>query len=422
MAHRLIKNGELYLYGTVGLMLFFEDGFTDSEVIEALSELDGDVTVHLNSGGGAAFMGVAIHNALKAHEGRITIQVDGIAASAASIIAMAGDDIVMRDGSMLMIHNGSGLTLGTAEAHRKTATALGKLDKSMANIYAKRTGRESGEVKSMMDAETWMTAEEAVEEGFATEWDEDEEAEEATAFDYRLYAKAPERLVAMANSFKFSRDYSAIRAAMPAANQPAKETSMAVTRSGQEKPVNFDELTLDGLKAAKPDLVAEIRAEVEAEAAEAAAEAAAKAKVAEEDEDDKPKKKEDEETGAKAALALLRSPEAKGRHELAVELAEAVSDGDLKLSRAKVALSKSPKVATAALASFIADEAALNLKSAPGGEPEKKGVPQNKDGWTAEFNGSDKLKAEFVTVQDYVAFKTVEARGGDRVLNGRPAR
>src|SRR4051812_38410199 len=104
MAHRLIRNGDLVLNGPVGGSFFSETGFSDNDVIEALTELEGDITVRINSGGGSAFQGIGIFNALKAHDGKVTVAVDGIAASAASIIAMAGEDIVMREGAMMMIH------------------------------------------------------------------------------------------------------------------------------------------------------------------------------------------------------------------------------------------------------------------------------------------------------------------------------
>ncbi len=114
MPSRLIVNGELVLFGTVGMVSFFDedDGFTAIEVQRALAEMNGDIVVKINSGGGVAFDGLAIHNALKDFAGKVTVFVQGIAASAASIIAMAGDEVVMQAGALLMIHDGSGLTLG----------------------------------------------------------------------------------------------------------------------------------------------------------------------------------------------------------------------------------------------------------------------------------------------------------------------
>src|SRR5688572_19899908 len=128
MTHRLIKNGALVLYGPVGMLDWFNEGFTATEVIEALAEMEGDITVHINSGGGFAFDGIAISNALKAYDGKVTTVNDAFAASAASIIFMAGEERLMSDGSILMIHNAAGFTIGTAKDHRKGADVLDKLD------------------------------------------------------------------------------------------------------------------------------------------------------------------------------------------------------------------------------------------------------------------------------------------------------
>ncbi|QND42405.1 Clp protease ClpP [Rhizobium leguminosarum bv. viciae] len=117
---KLIVDGELMLYGPVGFTDFWdESGFTSSQVIEALVALSGDIVVRLNSGGGIAMEGSAIHNALKRHDGRVIVKIDAIAASAASLIAMAGDEIEMPLGTLLMIHEPSGMTLGPADDHRR---------------------------------------------------------------------------------------------------------------------------------------------------------------------------------------------------------------------------------------------------------------------------------------------------------------
>lgn len=125
MTNRLIKNGELCLYGTVGGSWWDEEYFTASEVNGALEEMSGDIVVRLNSGGGSAFQGIAIQNALLRYDGEVTVSVEALAASAASVIAMAGDDVVMQPGSMMMIHDPSSITFGTAEEHERTAVTPG---------------------------------------------------------------------------------------------------------------------------------------------------------------------------------------------------------------------------------------------------------------------------------------------------------
>lgn len=200
MPKNLLVNGEIVLYGPVGGSWWDDEGFTAADVLHTLSMLDGDVKVRLNSGGGLAWDGVAIFNALKAHDGRVTIQIDAIAASAASIIAMSGDEIIMRGGALMMIHDASTITWGNAEDLQKTVDMLLKLDGQMAAVYSKRTGLSREECAALMDAETWLTGEEAVEKGFATST-EDAEPAIASIFNYRAYAHAPEHLKAISRPF-----------------------------------------------------------------------------------------------------------------------------------------------------------------------------------------------------------------------------
>jgi ATP-dependent protease ClpP protease subunit len=115
----LLVNGALQLYGAVGIT--WDEGFSVSDVAAALAEHgEGDLTVRINSGGGIATDGMAIYSLLKTHPGEITMIVDGVAASAASLIAMAGDKRQMMDGAMLMIHDPATITLGNAAEHEKT--------------------------------------------------------------------------------------------------------------------------------------------------------------------------------------------------------------------------------------------------------------------------------------------------------------
>ncbi len=194
----VLKDGEILLYGFVGES-YFDQGFTSVEVLDALAEIgrDTDVTVRINSGGGYVHEGFAVYNALTAHKGKVTVQIDSIAASSASLIAMAGEKITMRPGSLMMIHDPSGFTAGTVEDHRKAVSALERWAISMADVYAERSGKEAADVRATMKDELWMTADEAVAEGYADEA-VGKKAQTASAFDYRLYAKAPARLTALA--------------------------------------------------------------------------------------------------------------------------------------------------------------------------------------------------------------------------------
>ena len=127
-----------------------------------------EVDVEINSPGGDVFAGLAIYNGLRASGKKINVKVLGLAASAASLIAMAGDTIEMPENAFLMVHNPWGFAMGGADEMRNTADVLDKIGMSLVSTYAKRTGKSDAEIAALLDAETWMTAQEAVDAGFAT--------------------------------------------------------------------------------------------------------------------------------------------------------------------------------------------------------------------------------------------------------------
>lgn len=196
----VMKDGEMVLSGTVGAG-FFDDGFTYLDVVEALASIgrNNDVVVHINSGGGIATEGIAIFNALESHKGKVTVIVESVAASAASVIAMAGDDVVLRSGASMMIHDPAAFTVGNSGEHAKSVEMLETIATSMADIYAEKTGRKAKDIREEMKAETWMTAKEAVAKGYADRIEKGR-SKEPMAFDYRVYQHAPERMVALAES------------------------------------------------------------------------------------------------------------------------------------------------------------------------------------------------------------------------------
>jgi ATP-dependent protease ClpP protease subunit len=151
------------------------------------------VDLRLNSPGGSVFDAVAIHNALKRHAGPVTVWIDGIAASAASYIAMAGDEIVMPENAFLMIHDPAGLVMGTAEDMRAMAEALDKVKGSLVSGYAAKSGRTTEEVSRLMSAETWFDASDAVAQGFADRLVEPVRI--AANFDIGRFRNAPPVLV-----------------------------------------------------------------------------------------------------------------------------------------------------------------------------------------------------------------------------------
>ena len=192
----LLKDSTLTLYGTVSPEALPDSAsFSAKDVRDALDEHGaGDMTVNLNSAGGVALEGLAIFNTLKGHQGKIKINVDAIAASAASLIAMAGDEIVMRDGALIMIHDPRTETFGTSSAHRQTADRLDILSNQFREIYAKRTGKTEKAIGDLMTAESWLDADQAIAAGFATRKSDGERARIYASFDYSKYRNAPEFL------------------------------------------------------------------------------------------------------------------------------------------------------------------------------------------------------------------------------------
>jgi ATP-dependent Clp protease protease subunit len=184
----------LEVYDVIGAD-FFGDGITASAVSDAIAQAGqhDSVALRINSPGGDAFEGVAIYNVLKNHGKPVNVYVDGLAASAASIIAMAGDTICMGTGSMLMIHPAQGMAMGDAKAVREFADTLDQVSASIADIYVERTKNTKKSVTEMMNAETWMSAKEAVKNGFATSV-ADNAKTVSNAFDLSTFKNVPEEL------------------------------------------------------------------------------------------------------------------------------------------------------------------------------------------------------------------------------------
>lgn len=174
--------GALHIYDAVGGW----DGVYAKDVVAKLDELRDQgakhLDVHINSPGGDVFEGMAIHTAIKGwSSGEKRVHVDGLAASMASIVAMAGDEICIAPTAMIMVHNPRGFAMGEAGDLRKVADRLDAIRGVMVDVYAKRTGLEAKELETMCDAETWMSADEAVKKGFAdqvVERDDDDDEEE----------------------------------------------------------------------------------------------------------------------------------------------------------------------------------------------------------------------------------------------------
>lgn len=225
---------EIYLYGTVGESFWGEEAFCASGVVAMLDGLDGPLTVNLNSGGGVVHEGVTIYNLLRDYPGDVTINVQGIAASIASVIALAGDEIIMGEGAMVMIHDPAAFFVegrGTEDDHMRTARGLGKAATTMANLYAKRTGLGLDEVREIMKAETYMDGPEAVAKGFATALAEDDIATDVAAYDYSTYRNAPASLRAVGRRYAAKISQPALVAMI--AGMPAPERSHSMAEENQ---------------------------------------------------------------------------------------------------------------------------------------------------------------------------------------------
>ncbi|MCW4114750.1 Clp protease ClpP [Aurantimonas sp. MSK8Z-1] len=248
----ILKDGALTLTGDVG-DYWFDDHFTVGDVLLALAEVDdaSTLTVFLNSGGGSAFEGAAIHAMLSRRAGTTNVVVDGVAASAASLIAMAGDTVTMSAGSVMMVHDPSMVTVGDSADHAKTIEMLETLATSYARVYAAKTGKDQAECRAIMKAERWLAPEEAVAEGFADETSNDA-ADAVAAFDYRVYAHAPPRLVALAAKKNWRRPDASTRAAAAATAPPRRheESSMPETNPPVGAPADLDTARADAAKAA----------------------------------------------------------------------------------------------------------------------------------------------------------------------------
>lgn len=223
---------EIHLYGTVGESFWDEEFFTARMVREQLARMTGPVTVRINSGGGIATEGQAIYTILKDYSDDVHVVVDGVAASSASLIAMAGDTITMRLGAWMLIHDPAHSCVdgrGTEAEHIRIANMLNVISGAYADVYAARAGITREEARAIMVAEAVFDGQAAIDAGFATHLDTATEAAAAASFDYRIYANAPSDLRTAAKTLGESRDRRAVMAMIAGVTRTSKgEATMAV--------------------------------------------------------------------------------------------------------------------------------------------------------------------------------------------------
>lgn len=265
----------LLLTGYVGVPSIYDEdgtpwmeGFTYEQVVARLREVGDstDLTVYLNSGGGFAQDGSSIRSALSERAGKTDIVITGIAASAASLIAMAGQTVSMALGSTMMIHEPSTITFGTAAEHEAATRGLHSLGDSCAAVYAKKSGKTAPDCREIMRREEWFTPETAIEAGFADEI-LDERAVMAAAFPYEAYAHAPSDLVEMSKEKGWRGRASLLAplgvqspAALPAATnrQPTEVSMTDKTQAGQTPadPVNVAQMQAEAVSAERARIAA----------------------------------------------------------------------------------------------------------------------------------------------------------------------
>ncbi|KGF71160.1 hypothetical protein LL06_00770 [Hoeflea sp. BAL378] len=337
----ILDGQTLTLSGAVGEIWWLDSWFTYDAVLIALASVedDSDLTVVINSGGGYASEAAAIHALLARRTGTTNVIVDGIAASAASLIAMAGATLTMSAGSILMIHDPAlpfTEGAGTSADHTKTIEQLEALATAYSRVYAAKSGKTADECRAIMKAETWMTPEQAIAQGFADAANDTEGAAVA-AFDYRAYAHAPEtlRAVASANGWSLKQ---AIR-------KPPTASAPAPTGHHKENPTMTDKTKADANSA-----------DITAATATAAREAV----------------KADRERHA----AIMALDEAKGREALAQHLH---SSTEMSVDEVKAALAAAPLASTEPEPSPAAYDksraaAGAGLATPGGGQPVESGL------------------------------------------------
>lgn len=187
------REGEVLIYGPIVDVALWEDEVTTKSIMDSLEQMQDmpEISVRINSPGGIAFEGLAIHNALKRHPAKIEVHIDAIAASAASIIAMAGDSVMIAENASIMIHEPWTYVLGSMDDLLKEVEVLETIIEQMVKTYGSKSGKDDETLRQIMKAETWYTAEQAKENGFVDEVIQLKNMPKSKA-DFSIYANVPE--------------------------------------------------------------------------------------------------------------------------------------------------------------------------------------------------------------------------------------
>lgn len=186
------KEATVYIYDVIGGWYGGVDAQAFAQEIAAITA--DTINVRINSPGGDVFDGRAMATALKAHKAKVVAHIDGLAASSASWIALAADEVVMAQGAFFMIHNAWTTVMGDKRDMNDSAALLDKIDGSFVQDYAQRTGQPASQIVEWMNAETWFTADEAVKYGFANSIAESDKAATSNTWNLGAYSNAPKAL------------------------------------------------------------------------------------------------------------------------------------------------------------------------------------------------------------------------------------
>lgn len=358
-------SAEVWIYNDIGYWGVDANSFRHE--MQALAGKH--VTLHIHSYGGEVVEGLAIYNAILRHSAGVTVQIDGIAASMASVIALAGSPVKMAENGYLMIHNPANIAMGDAEEMRKSADLLDKMRDTLSGIYVAKTGLPEEEIIEMMDAETWMTAAEAHEKGFIDEITDKIEA--AASADPKALARFTNLPAALVDTKSLSN-----------MSTPAKNRKPKGKASEEEE----KELTAEEQVEKLESRVAELEEELAKANEEKEKTETAKAEVEEEKTEAEEEKEQAEEETEKAKASLAKAVKAR--------------DGlTAKLTKANEVIAKQQEQITdlqAAQADFDdkVTAAAARAISAAGGDPLKFNANPKAD--TSGLTGRDRARAAII--------------------------
>lgn len=378
-------------------------------IIRAAGE-NAALTVNINSPGGNAFEGIAIYNQLRAHKGDVTVNVLGIAASAASIIAMAGDTVQMGQAAFLMIHNVLLLAIGNRNDLRDAANKMEPIDRALADLYAARTGMDAKAVAKLMDAETWFGATDAIDQGFADGLMPENRIRQESGDAGKATARARAELDNVLAKAGYSRGrrrelLKEFKAAMPGAGASMEDGMPCAAEPQPHQPIlNEENMDIAKLRAEHPALAEQLLAE----GREAGA-AAERARIQGVEAQSLPghgeliaKLKYDGKTTAGDAAAQILAAE---RAKLGAKA------NDLQADAAAVAAAAPSVAATGAVGKTGEDKPAPAI-TGPITEAEAR----------AEWDKDASVRAEFGNrFEEYFAIRKAETTGRDKVLGKKAA-